>query len=76
MAASVEGSPLDSNDFMSGVSIYFVQPGSRIASAMRQLRVLTGYFTRCVMSMEVKPSHPVMFLLEEMATLRRMPVIE
>jgi type IV secretion system protein VirD4 len=76
LAASLGGEGLDPNDLVSGVSIYIILPGERILMAKRWLRVLISNLMNSVMGLAVKPPQPVLFLLEEMATLERMPIIE
>jgi type IV secretion system protein VirD4 len=76
LAASLSGECLDPNDLVSGVSIYIILAGERVRMAKRWLRVLISALMNTVMGLAVKPSEPVLFLLEEMATLERMPIIE
>lgn len=76
LAASLGGEGLDPNDLVNGVSIYIILPAERIRMAKRWLRVLISYLLNSVMALAVKPPQPVLFVLEEMATLERMPIIE
>jgi type IV secretion system protein VirD4 len=76
MAAALDGEALDSSLLGQGVSIYVILKGERIRHAKRLLRVLIGYLTSRVMALAERPKVPVLFMLEEMATLERMAIIE
>jgi type IV secretion system protein VirD4 len=76
LADCLSGSDFDPKDIGENTSIYIILPARRIAVARRFLRVLIGALIASVTALPKRPSVPVMFLLEEMATLDRMSIIE
>ncbi len=76
LADTLASSDFDPKSIGENTSIYIILPARRIGTARRFLRVLIGTLIANVTTLEVRPSTPVMFLLEEMATLERMAIIE
>lgn len=76
LADTLSAQSFDPKDIGENTSIYIVLPARRIGTARRFLRVLIGALIAAITTLPRKPSTPVMFLLEEMATLERMAIIE
>ncbi|WP_172332129.1 type IV secretory system conjugative DNA transfer family protein [Mangrovicoccus sp. HB161399] len=76
LADCLSGQSFEPKTIGENTSIYIVLPARRIATARRFLRVLIGALISAITTLPKKPSSPVMFLLEEMATLERMAIIE
>ncbi|KUF12278.1 type IV secretory system conjugative DNA transfer family protein [Pseudoponticoccus marisrubri] len=76
LADALASSDFDPQSIGENTSIYIILPARRIATARRFLRVLIGALIASVTALPERPSMPVMFLLEEMATLERMAIIE
>jgi len=76
LADTLSKQSFDPKDIGENTSIYIVLPARRIGTARRFLRVVIGALIASITTLPRKPSAPVMFLLEEMATLERMAIIE
>ncbi|MBN9889382.1 type IV secretory system conjugative DNA transfer family protein [Salipiger abyssi] len=76
LADALNSSDFDPATIGEDTSIYIILPARRIGTARRFLRVLIGALISSITTLPEKPSIPVMFLLEEMATLERMAIIE
>lgn len=76
LAASLSGASVALSDIGEGTTIFLIQPARRIGTSKSYLRLQIAYFMDLVMSLPARPSEPVLFLLEEMATLGRMAQIE
>lgn len=76
LAGSLELSDIDLSQIGAAMSIYIVLPARRIRSAKSWLRILVGQLIYAVTALETRPRDPVLILLEEMATLERMAIIE
>jgi len=75
LAESLSGTSIDLTD-LSNTTIYIVLPARRIVTAKRWLRVVIASLITSVTEAAMRPRVPVMFLLDEMATLGRMSPIE
>lgn len=75
LADSLSGTSIDLSD-LSNTTIYIVLPARRILTAKRWLRVVIASLIYAVTEAQERPSIPVMFLLDEMATLGRVSPIE
>jgi type IV secretion system protein VirD4 len=76
LAASLSASDIDLSRIGENTSVYIVLPARRIRSAKRWLRLLIAGLIGAVTALPRKPDPPVLFLLEEMATLERLSVVE
>lgn len=76
LAGSLSASDIDPAAIGENTSVYIVLPARRIRSAKRWLRLLIATLINAVTMLPRRPDVPVLFLLEEMATLERMSVIE
>ncbi|MEM8563210.1 MAG: type IV secretory system conjugative DNA transfer family protein [Pseudomonadota bacterium] len=75
LADSLSGTSIDLTN-LDHTTIYIVLPAKRIVTAKRWLRVVIASLIYAVTELDTRPSVPVMFLLDEMATLGRMSPIE
>lgn len=76
LAESLSSSTFDLHDLGENTTLYVCLPASRIRTAKRWLRLLLTTLILGVADFPERPSVPVMFLLEEMAALGRLRVIE
>ena len=76
LAASLSASDIDLSTIGSNTTIYIVLPARRIRAAKRWLRLLTAMLINVITALPEKPHDSVMILLEEMAALERMAIIE
>lgn len=76
LAASLSGSSIDLAGTFEATTIYIVLPARRRRTARSWLRVLIATLIAAVTALPRRPSLPVMVLLEEMATLGRMAIIQ
>ncbi|MGJ8561752.1 MAG: type IV secretory system conjugative DNA transfer family protein [Litorimonas sp.] len=76
LASSLSVSDFDLKSIGENTTIYIVLPGRRIRTAKRWLRVLLSTLINAVTALDQKPALPVLFLIEEMAALERLQIIE
>ena len=76
LADSLSASDIDLTRIGARCSIYIVLPARRIRAARSWLRILIGQLIHAVTALPERPLEPVLVLLEEMATLERMTIIE
>jgi type IV secretion system protein VirD4 len=76
LSNSLSSSDIDLKDIGDKTTIYIVLPGRRIRSAKRWLRVLLSTLINAVTALDQKPELAVLFLIEEMAALDRLEIIE
>ncbi|MEE4290046.1 MAG: type IV secretory system conjugative DNA transfer family protein [Erythrobacter sp.] len=76
LAASLSASDIDLNALGQDTTVYIALPARRLRAAKRWLRVVLASLIAAVGALPERPDPPVLFLLEEMAALERMSVIE
>lgn len=76
LARSLASSDVDLTTFGENTTIYIVLPARRIRTAKQWLRLLVGATISAITALPRRPTIPVMFLLEEMAALDRLPITE
>lgn len=76
LAQALAGHTIDLAALGEDTTIYIVLPARRIGTARNWLRLLIGYLMYQITALEERPAEPVLFVLEEMATLGRMAIVE
>lgn len=76
LAESLSRADFNPSEIGENTTIYVVLPADRLYSARRWLRLVIAFLISRISRLPTKPSFPVMFLLEEMAALDRLGVIE
>lgn len=76
LAGSLSVSDIDLTRIGERTTIYIVLPARRIRMAKRWLRLLISCLINAVTALPKKPSPPVLLLLEEMATLERLSILQ
>lgn len=76
LAASLSSSHINLAGIGENTTLYIVLPARYIGTAKGWLRILVSTLIYSITALKHKPSLPVMFLLEEMAALERMRIIE
>lgn len=76
LADSLSCSNFDLGDIGDETAIYIILPARRIRTARGWLRLLTALLINAVTQRQTRPDDPVLFVLEEMAALERMEIVE
>lgn len=76
LAQSLSASDFDVSKIGSGTTIYLILPARRIHTAKRWLRLLISTLIYEVTALQEKPSQPVMFMLDELAALDHLRIVE
>ncbi len=76
LAESLSRSDFSLSQVGENTTIYIVLPADRLYSSRRWLRMIIAFLISRISRLPTKPNPPVMFLLEEMAALDRLGIIE
>ncbi|ARE41326.1 Conjugal transfer coupling protein TraG [Rhodovulum sp. P5] len=76
LSASLSASDFNLQDLGRNTTLYIVLPVRRLHSARRWLRLLIALLIHAIANLPERPEPPVLFLLEEMAALERLGIVE
>lgn len=76
LADSLSASDFDVSKIGTATTIYLILPARRIHTAKRWLRLLVSTLIYEITALQDKPAQPVMFVLDELAALDRLKIVE